>query len=101
MASQATRMAREISIAADPVNTAGNVTPTEGEIARIAFDLWLESGCPVGSDKENWFRAKAILLEGARTGGILQPAFASMFSRGHWEVWEREWGGARWVWDVR
>jgi len=20
---------------------------------------------------------------------------------GHWEVWEREWGSARWVWDVR
>jgi len=18
---------------------------------------------------------------------------------GHWEVWEREWGGARWIWD--
>jgi hypothetical protein len=20
---------------------------------------------------------------------------------GHWEVWEREWVSARWVWDVR
>jgi hypothetical protein len=19
---------------------------------------------------------------------------------GHWEVWESEWGGARWVWGV-
>ena len=19
--------------------------------------------------------------------------------KGHWEVWESEWGGARWVWD--
>jgi hypothetical protein len=19
--------------------------------------------------------------------------------KGHWEVWEMEWGGARWIWD--
>ena len=22
-------------------------------------------------------------------------------TEGHWEVWESEWGGARWVWDLQ
>jgi len=34
---------------------------TEGEIATVAYQLWLDNGCPVGSDQEDWFRAEAML----------------------------------------
>jgi len=37
------------------------VSPTESEIATIAYQLWLEKGCPIGSDQEDWFRAEAML----------------------------------------
>src|ERR1035438_5130748 len=35
---------------------------TEGEIATVAYQLWLDNGCPVGSDQEDWFRAEAMNL---------------------------------------
>ena len=62
MASQATKMAREKRPVSEPVKTAGIVGPTENEIATVAFQLWLDSGCPIGSDQEHWFRAEAMLL---------------------------------------
>ena len=94
--------------------------PTESEIAIVAYQLWLERGCPVGSDQEDWFRAEAMLKNAlvAKREDLFEtvhqsPAailstesdilveFASKGCQGHWEVWEREWGGTRWVWDVR
>ena len=35
--------------------------PAKSEIATIAYQLWLDNGCPVGSDQEDWFRAEAML----------------------------------------
>jgi hypothetical protein len=99
------------------VKTAATARPTEGEIAAVAYRLWQDNGCPVGSDRENWFRAEAtlknaliakcespsrcpsILRRDARTEFEMFVEFASKGWQGHWEVWERECVGARWVWN--
>jgi Protein of unknown function (DUF2934) len=36
-------------------------SPDEQGIAVLAYQLWIERGCPIGSDQEDWFRAEAIL----------------------------------------
>ena len=30
-------------------------------VAALAYQLWQERGCPVGSDQEDWFRAEQQL----------------------------------------
>jgi hypothetical protein len=104
----------ERSTIGESVETAAAISPTESEIAAVAYRLWLANGCPDGSDQENWFRAEAILKSAlvekcqdlsrrfstprrdTRTEfGVL----AQFRWRGHWEAWEMEWGEARWVWD--
>ncbi len=35
--------------------------PTEIEIQKAAYFLWLELGCPNGRDQETWFTAKETL----------------------------------------
>src|ERR1035438_6684823 len=45
---------------ATSVKTAATISPTESETATIAYQLWRERGCPIGSDQEDWFRAEAI-----------------------------------------
>lgn len=92
------------------------VSPTEHEIAAVAYQLWLDSGCTHGSDCEHWFRAQAILTStfvarredpaaSPRTHRCDPRTEPEVFNlerwEGHWEIWEREWGGARWIWDVR
>ena len=89
--------------------------PTEKEIAAVAYQFWKDSGCPAGSDQEYWFRAEAALKKAlfARLEEVpVSPANPCRDSRpqfetpadfrweGHWEVWEREWCGARWIWDA-
>jgi hypothetical protein len=114
MSSDAQRLMPERSAVSESVKTAATVSPTESEIAAVAFQLWLANGCPVGSDQEDWFRAEAMLRNALvakcedlpRRPSILQSdtrdesaMLAEFRWRGHWEVWEMEWGGARWVWD--
>jgi hypothetical protein len=36
-------------------------------IAKLAYQLWLERGCPDGSPEEDWFRAEQVLDAGAQT----------------------------------
>jgi hypothetical protein len=106
----------ERSTVCKSAKTAAAVGPTESEIATLAFQLWLDNGCPDGTDREDWIRAEAML----------KTAFAAAYERlsrgapipcwdagseyefladfrweGHWEVWEREWGGIHWVCDLR
>jgi hypothetical protein len=101
------------------VKTAATVSPTESEIAIVAYRLWLERGCPIGSDREDWFRAEAMLKNALVVKGedlLIRPSipccdtrsqseivveFISEDWQGHWEVWDREWAGARWVRDLR
>ena len=96
------------------VKTAATVSPTASEIAIVAYQLWLDNGCPVGSDQEDWLRAEAMLrnaLAAGREHLAGRPSIPRYVActdsemlvefrwEGHWEVWEREWGGARWIWD--
>ena len=115
MSSDAEKMIPGKSTVSESVKPAANVSPTESEIATVAHQLWLDSGCPVGSDQEDWFRAEAMLLKNAlvakcedlpRRPSIPRYEYrtesemlAEFRWEGHWEVWESEWGGARWVWD--
>ncbi len=86
------------------------VSPAENEIATVAYQLWLERGCPHGSDQEDWFRAEAMLnalvpsiscCDILTQSEILDEFALEIWQEGHWEVWEREWVGARWVPDLR
>jgi hypothetical protein len=98
----------------EPVRTAPTVGPTESEIAIVAYQLWLDNGCPVGSELEDWFRAEAMLnnavgatcqdlsrrlsVPGDDTGAEFE-LLAEFRWEGHWVVWESEWGGPRWIRD--
>lgn len=100
----------------ESVKTAATVRPTENEIATMAYQLWLERGSPIGSDQEDWFQAEEMLKNALvvqcedrfRSPSITccdtrneSEMLAEFPWEGHWEVWEREWIGARWVWDMR
>src|ERR1039457_1622910 len=65
MSSDAATMMPERSTVSESVKTAATVSPTESEIATVAYQLWLNNGCPVGSDQEDWLRAEAMLLKNA------------------------------------
>jgi hypothetical protein len=114
-------MMPETSTVSESVQTAATVSPTESEIATVAYQLWLDNGCPVGSDEEDWFRAEAMLKNAlvAKCEDLSRPPSiprrdirteSEMLAelapkgwqgqQGHWEVWAREWVGARWVLDV-
>jgi len=115
MSSQATMMMREGSTVSESVKTEATVSPTESEIATVAYQLWLDNGCPIGSDQEDWFLAKAMLKSAdvakrkdlSRRSSIPRgdaPTESEMLAEfrleGHWVVWESEWRSARWVWDL-
>jgi len=100
----------------ESVKTAVTVSPTESEIATMAYQLWLERGCAMGSDQEDWFRAEEMLKNAPVVkckDRFRSPSIPCCDTRtesemlaefpweGHWEVWEREWVSPRWVWDVR
>jgi len=61
MSSDAVKVMPETSAVSESVKTAAIVSPTESEIAAVAYQLWLAKGGPVGSDQEDWFRAEAML----------------------------------------
>ena len=61
MSSKAATRMPESSTASEPVKTSTTLSPTESQIATLAYQLWQDNGCPVGSDKEDWFRAEAML----------------------------------------
>ena len=114
MSSDAAEVMPERSTVSESVKTAATISPTESEIATAAYQLWLDSGCPVGSDQEDWFQAEAMLKNtlvamcddlsrrpsiprsDTRTDSEMLVEFRW---KGHWEAWEMEWGGARWIWD--
>jgi hypothetical protein len=97
----------------ESVMTAATVSASE--IARVAYQLWQERGCPIGSDQEDWYRAEAM-VENAVVATCEEPfrrpsipicdtlivseMLAEFPWEGHWEVWERECVGARWVCDA-
>ncbi len=55
-------------MAAQAMEVAANATPEESiasdqhqKIEQLAYGLWMERGCPIGSDQEDWFRAENML----------------------------------------
>jgi Protein of unknown function (DUF2934) len=110
----ATTMPERISVN-ESVKTTATVIPPESEIAILAYQFWQDNGCPVGSHQEDWFRAEEMLKRAlvANCEDLLKrPSIPRYDTRtesemladlrwGHWEVWEMEWGGARWIWDLR
>ena len=36
--------------------------PGNGEIAALAYQLWTDRGCPIGSPDDDWFLAEAELI---------------------------------------
>ena len=115
MPSPAAMMMRERSTVSESVKTAAAIGPSESEIATLAYQLWLDNGCPAGSDQEDWFLAKAILKNALAAKGQDLSGRASVprgdtgaeFEmlaefrwEGQWVVWESEWGGPRWIWGL-
>ncbi|MGA2075901.1 MAG: DUF2934 domain-containing protein [Terriglobia bacterium] len=114
MPSPAKMMMPEGSTVRESVKTPATVAPTESEIATLAHQLWQDNGCPDGSDKEDWFLAKAMLTSALVAKGqdeSCRPSahcgdtrdefemLAELRWEGGWVVWESEWGGARWIWN--
>ena len=112
MSGAAARMRRERSAVRQPAEPATTFSPTEDEIATVAYQLWLDNGCLGGTDREDWFRAEALLKNPRATqrGDLsMGPSISARNTRpepeflaeicweGHWEVWEMEYGGAHWV----
>ena len=44
-----------------PVTVAGQGQPSHEAIAALAYALWEQRGCPVGSPEEDWLRAERQL----------------------------------------
>jgi len=61
MLSDAATVMPDTSTVSESMKTAATVSPTESEIATLAYQLWQDNGCPVGSDQEDWFRAERML----------------------------------------
>jgi len=62
MASQAVVPEPKKSITNEPLEDSVQPIPSENvaknEVAALAYQLWQERGCPIGSDQEDWFRAE-------------------------------------------
>ena len=43
-------------------------TSMQEEIARLAYTLWQQRGCPIGSAEFDWFAAEEKLLESVERG---------------------------------
>jgi hypothetical protein len=48
--------------------------PTDAEIADRAYHLWLDHGCPEGSDEQNWLEAERELRDAALSRRLTQLA---------------------------
>ena len=54
-------MRNPTSIEMDSSDGAATIDSGRGEIAALAYQLWNDRGCPVGSPDEDWFRAEELL----------------------------------------
>jgi hypothetical protein len=42
--------------------------PVDHEMVEaMAYQLWVQRGCPIGTDQEDWYRAEAELRNASRT----------------------------------
>jgi hypothetical protein len=68
MSSNAATIMRERSTASESVKTSTTLSPTESEIATLAYQLWQDNGCPVGSDTRSFTDADASATKRSRKG---------------------------------
>jgi hypothetical protein len=56
--------------ASEPLNESAQRAVSDSaddrEIAVLAYQLWHERGCPIGSDQEDWFRAEREIARSKR-----------------------------------
>jgi hypothetical protein len=45
------------------VRTEGTPPQSHDEVAALAYKLWQERGCPIGSEEQDWYRAEDELRE--------------------------------------
>ena len=50
------------AVAVAPEIEVDNLTVTTSDIAALAYRLWQERGCPMGSPEDDWYRAEELLL---------------------------------------
>jgi hypothetical protein len=55
------------SSAVQATETSSLARPDEREIADLAYQRWVERGCPQGSPEEDWFEAERELLSRNRS----------------------------------
>jgi hypothetical protein len=46
-------------------------------IRQLAYQLWLEAGCPAGNDVQHWLKAESIWLDKHGTPGAAKRAKAA------------------------
>jgi Protein of unknown function (DUF2934) len=80
MSTDAAKTMPEMSTASESTKTAATASPTKSEIAAVAYQLWLDNGCPVGTDQQDWFRAEAMLKKALVANCEDLPRRASMSS---------------------
>ena len=44
-----------------PQDIPATISSDRANIARVAYQHWLERGCPIGSSEDDWFRAEQDL----------------------------------------
>jgi hypothetical protein len=42
-------------------------SPAEVTVAKLAYELWSQRGCPEGSPEHDWFQAEHLLRAGTTT----------------------------------
>jgi hypothetical protein len=58
------------AVESEPLETSS--APTTAEIAERAYRLWIERGCPEGSDEQNWLDAERELHDAALSRRITE-----------------------------
>jgi hypothetical protein len=62
-------MSRQLTHKINMVNRSD--TPLDPEtVEAMAYQLWLQRGCPIGSDQEDWYRAEAELRDVRRANRL-------------------------------
>jgi hypothetical protein len=58
-----------IEVAPDAKPKESGMTDRHQKIEELAYQLWLERGCPIGSDQDDWYRAENMLKSPSEVAG--------------------------------
>lgn len=58
--------AQAMDVAANATREESIASDQHQKSEQLAYRLWLERGCPIGSDQEDWFRAENMLSAESR-----------------------------------